>query len=42
MSRMNEELLNKTQQSENTLEYREAAEVLKKTEQDVLPKTRPK
>ena len=38
MKRVNEELMNKTQQAENTLEYREAVEVLKKTEQDVLPK----
>jgi molecular chaperone DnaK len=38
MKRVNEELINKTQQAENTLEYREAVEVLKKTEQDVLPK----
>jgi molecular chaperone DnaK len=38
MKRVNEEMINKTQQVENTLEYREAVEVLKKTEQDVLPK----
>lgn len=38
MKRINEELLDKTQQTENTLEYKEAVEVLKKTEQDVLPK----
>src|SRR5262249_14109632 len=38
IKRVNEDLLNKTQQIENTLEYKEAVEVLKKTEQDVLPK----
>jgi molecular chaperone DnaK len=35
---VNEDLLNKTQQLEGTLEYKEAVEVLRKTEQDVLPK----
>jgi molecular chaperone DnaK len=38
MKRINEELVNRGDQLENTLEYREALEVLKKTEQDVLPK----
>lgn len=38
MKRINEEMVNRTTQLENTLEYREAIEVLKKTEQDVLPK----
>ncbi len=38
IKRVNEEMLNKTQQLENTLEYKEAVEVLRKTEQDVLPK----
>jgi molecular chaperone DnaK len=38
IKRINEELLNKTQQLEGTLEYKEAVEVLRKTEQDVLPK----
>ncbi|HEV3144056.1 MAG TPA: Hsp70 family protein [Gemmataceae bacterium] len=38
MKRINEELVNRGEQLENTLEYREALEVLKKTEQDVLPK----
>ena len=35
---INEELVNRSVQLENTPEYREAVEVLKKTEQDVLPK----
>ena len=38
MKRINEELVSRTSQLEGTLEYREALEVLKKTEQDVLPK----
>jgi molecular chaperone DnaK len=38
LRRLNEELVNRTVQLESTPEYREALEVLKKTEQDVLPK----
>jgi molecular chaperone DnaK len=38
MKRINEDLINRTQDLENTPEYREAIEVLKKTEQDVIPK----
>jgi molecular chaperone DnaK len=38
LKRINEELVNRSVQLENTPEYREAVEVLKKTEQDVLPK----
>lgn len=38
LKRINEELVNKSVALENTPEYREAVEVLKKTEQDVLPK----
>jgi molecular chaperone DnaK (HSP70) len=38
MKKINQELLNKSTEMENTLEYKEALEVLKKTEQDVMPK----
>jgi molecular chaperone DnaK len=38
MKKINEDLLTKSAQMENTLEYKEALEVLKKTEQDVIPK----
>src|SRR5262249_61585527 len=38
MKKINEELVGRTAQLEGTLEYREAVEVLKKTEQEVLPK----
>jgi molecular chaperone DnaK len=38
MKRINEELVNRTADFENTPEYRDALEVLKKTEQDVIPK----
>ncbi len=38
LKRINEDLVNKSVQLENTPEYREAVEVLKKTEQDVIPK----
>jgi molecular chaperone DnaK len=38
MRRINEDLVNRTVQLENTTEYREALEVLKKTEQDVMPR----
>src|SRR6185369_13515904 len=38
MKRINEDLMNRTQDFENTPEYRDALEVLKKTEQDVIPK----
>jgi len=38
LKRINEDLVSKTMELENSLEYREAVEVLKKTEQDVLPK----
>jgi molecular chaperone DnaK len=38
MKRINEELVNRTADFENTPEYRDAIEVLKKTEQDVIPK----
>ncbi len=38
MKRINEDLINRTQDLENTPEYRDAIEVLKKTEQDVIPK----
>jgi molecular chaperone DnaK len=38
MKRINEELVNKTVDLESTPEYRDALEVLKKTEQDVIPK----
>jgi molecular chaperone DnaK len=38
MKRINEDLVNKTLDLESTPEYRDALEVLKKTEQDVIPK----
>lgn len=38
LKRINEDLVAKTVDFENSLEYREAVEVLKKTEQDVLPR----
>ncbi|MFL5340661.1 MAG: Hsp70 family protein [Gemmataceae bacterium] len=38
MKKINDELVSRTSQLEGTLEYREAVEVLKKTEQEVLPK----
>jgi len=38
LKRINEELVNKTSSLEGTPEYKEALEVLKKTEQDVIPK----
>jgi molecular chaperone DnaK len=38
MKRINEELVNRGQELENSQEYRDALEVLKKTEQDVVPK----
>jgi hypothetical protein len=38
MKRINEELVNRSAELENTQEFRDALEVLKKTEQDVVPK----
>jgi molecular chaperone DnaK len=38
MKRINEDLVNRTIDLESTPEYRDALEVLKKTEQDVIPK----
>lgn len=38
MKRINEDLLRRSESLENTPEYRDALEVLKKTEQDVIPK----
>ena len=38
MKRINEDLVNRTRDFEQTPEYQDALEVLKKTEQDVLPK----
>ena len=38
MKRINEELIKRSEDLENTPEYRDALEVLKKTEQDVIPK----
>jgi molecular chaperone DnaK len=38
MKRINEDLVNKTLDLESTPEYRDALEVLKKTEQDVIPR----
>jgi molecular chaperone DnaK len=38
MKRINEGLVNKSKELESTQEYRDALEVLKKTEQDVIPK----
>ncbi|MCI0638274.1 MAG: Hsp70 family protein [Gemmataceae bacterium] len=38
MKRINEDLVQRTEELESTPEYRDAIEVLKKTEQDVVPK----
>jgi molecular chaperone DnaK len=38
LKRINEELVNRTMELESTQEYRDALEVLKKTENDVIPK----
>ena len=38
MKRINEELIKRSEDLENTSEYRDALEILKKTEQDVIPK----
>src|SRR5204862_4648460 len=38
MKRINEDLMQRSQDLENTSEYRDAVEILKKTEQDVIPK----
>ncbi len=38
MKRINEELIKRSEDVENTTEYRDALEILKKTEQDVIPK----
>ena len=38
MKRINEDLIKRSEDMENTPEYRDALEVLKKTEQDVIPK----
>ena len=38
MKRINEDLIKRSEDLENTPEYRDALEVLKKTEQDVIPK----
>ena len=38
MKRINEDLVNKTLDLESSAEYKDAVEVLKKTEQDVIPK----
>ena len=38
LKRINEELINRTLELENTQEYKDAIEVLKKTEQDVIPR----
>ena len=37
MKGINEELVNQTMELENTQEFKDAVEVLKKTEQDVIP-----
>ena len=37
MKRINEDLVNRSEDLESTPEYRDALEVLKKTEQDVIP-----
>src|SRR5688572_10894531 len=37
MKRINEELIKRSEDLENTSEYRDALEILKKTEQDVIP-----
>jgi len=38
MKRMNEDLMKRSEDTESTNEYRDAVEILKKTEQDVIPK----
>jgi hypothetical protein len=38
LKRINEDLVNRTLELETTQEYRDAVEVLKKTEQDVIPR----
>ncbi len=38
MKEINKELINRTMELENTNEFKEAADLLKKTEQDVIPK----
>ncbi len=38
LKRKNEELINRTLELENTQEFKDAAEVLRKTEQDVIPR----
>ncbi len=38
MKRINEDLMKRSETLENTSEYRDAVEILKKTEQDVIPK----
>ena len=38
LKRINEELVNRTMELESTQEYKDAVEVLKKTEQDVIPR----
>jgi hypothetical protein len=38
LKRINEELVNRTLELESTQEYKDALEVLKKTEQDVIPR----
>jgi molecular chaperone DnaK (HSP70) len=38
MKRINEDLMKKSEEVEKTPEYRDALEILKKTEQDVIPK----
>jgi molecular chaperone DnaK len=38
LKRINEDLVNRTMELENTQEFKDAAEVLKKTEQDVIPR----
>jgi molecular chaperone DnaK len=38
MKRINEELVNRTMELESSQEFKDAAEVLKKTEQDVIPR----
>jgi hypothetical protein len=38
MKRINEELIKRSEDLESTNEYREAVDILKRTEQDVIPK----
>ena len=38
MKRINEDLMKRSEDTESTSEYRDAVEILKKTEQDVIPK----